>query len=203
MTDTVSAFVDDSLLAQRAARNVEAFLALYDRYFARVYMYFRHRCAEAQTCDDLTAQTFEQALSHICDYCPDRGSFAAWLFGIARNIANAHFRRTLRFQWVPLELVRSLPGRDPLPEETAIETDQQQVLLRCIQELSPRQRDLLALKFAAGLTNRQIAQLTGLGEQNVGVILHRSIRHLRKRMEAPEDRRARQSAGGPVPETTG
>jgi RNA polymerase sigma-70 factor (ECF subfamily) len=63
--------------------------------------------------------------------------------------------------------------------------------VRYIQELSPRQRDLLALKFTAELSNRQIAEMTGLTEQNVGVILHRSIRKLRRRMELAEGCRAR------------
>lgn len=45
--------------------------------------------------------------------------------------------------------------------------------------LDSRQRDLVALKYGAGMTNRAIAELTGLSESNVGTILHRTVEHLR------------------------
>jgi len=189
--DATNATLDDSLVAKRAARDAQAFLALYERYFSRVYTYFRYRYADRQTCDDLTARTFEQALAHIVEYRPERGTFAAWLFGIARNNANGHYRQALRLRGLSWERWLSLPGSDPPPEEAAIEIDRRHLLLSCIQELAPRQRELLALKFTAGLTNRQIAEMTGLSEQNVGVILHRSIQKLRKRMERAEGRHAR------------
>jgi len=174
-------------MAHEAVIDADAFLALYDRYFPRVYTYFRHRCQDLRVCDDLTAQTFEQALDHCSDFRPERGSFAAWLFGIARNVANGYLRRKRRFQWLPFEALQTLSGSDPAPEEAAIQADDRRILLGYIQELPPRQRDVLALKFAGGLTNREIAALTGLSEQNVGVILHRSIAHLRKKMECTED----------------
>lgn len=161
-----------------------AFLALYDQYFSRVYTYFRYRCPDPQTCDDLTAQTFEQALTHLEDYDARRGPFAAWLFGIARNAANLHFRRGFRFQWLALDKIINLSGHEPLPEEQAIQNDQQRHLITAVSRLPDRQRDLLALKFSGGLTNREIAALTGLSEQNVAVILHRSIHILRQQMGA-------------------
>jgi RNA polymerase sigma-70 factor (ECF subfamily) len=178
---------DESLIIQKAIVDTDAFMALYDRYFSRVYTYFRYRCQDQATCDDLTAQTFEQALVHIREYCPHRGAFAAWLFGIARNTANAHLRKKLRYQWLPIEALWSLPGNEPHLEELVIEADRQHLLAKCLLEMSPRQQDLLALKFAGELNNRQIADLTGLSEQNVGVILYRSIQYLRKRMEQAED----------------
>jgi RNA polymerase sigma-70 factor (ECF subfamily) len=165
-----------------------AFLALYDRYFSRVYTYFRYRCPDPQTCDDLTAQTFEQALTHLDDYDASRGPFAAWLFGIARNTANLHFRRRFRFQWLALDKIINLSGHEPLPEEQAIQNDQQRHLIEAVSCLPDRQRDLLALKFSGCLTNREIASLTGLSEQNVAVILHRSIQILRQQMSAEDEK---------------
>jgi len=151
--DTAKVILNETIVAREAVRDTEAFLVLYDRYFSRVYTYFRQRCGDPQTCDDLTAQTFERALDHFDEYRPERGSFAAWLFGIARNVANGHLRRALRFRWIPIETLHSAAGDGPAPEEATIHQDAQQALLRYVQELSPRQRDLLALKFAGGLTN--------------------------------------------------
>lgn len=157
-----------------------AFLVLYDFYFPRIYTYFRYRCTDLQTCDDLTAQTFEQALTHLDEYNFRRGPFSAWLFGIARNAINGYYRRKLHFQWLPLDKLINLSWHGPLPEEQAIRDAEDHMLITAISRLSDRQRDLLALKFSGRLNNREIASLTGLSEQNVAVILHRAIRILRQ-----------------------
>jgi RNA polymerase sigma-70 factor (ECF subfamily) len=51
--------------------------------------------------------------------------------------------------------------------------------------LGERERDLVALKFIAGLNNRQIAALSGISESNVGVILYRSMHRLRALLQNP------------------
>lgn len=175
---------EDGQLARQAVHSAAAFLALYDRYFARVYTYFRYRSNDLPTCDDLTAQTFEHALVHIGDYCPERGAFAAWLFGIARNLANGHLRESLRRPLISLSVFQKLQSSDPAPEEMVVRSDEMQELQAGIRALPARQRDLLALKFSGRLTNRQIAAMTGLSEQNVAVLIHRSIQALRKKIAA-------------------
>ena len=116
-----SLVLDENALAQETGRDKRAFLALYDAYFPRVFTYFRYRCGDSQVCDDLTAQTFEQALTHLHQFNPSRGSFSAWLFGIARNLANAHFRDNLRWKWQPLDQILDKPSAQPAPEEETLQ----------------------------------------------------------------------------------
>lgn len=73
---------------QQKASDSTAFLTLYDRYFARIYTYFRHLFDDPATCDDLASQTFIQALENYHQFSSERGPIVAWLFGIARNLAN-------------------------------------------------------------------------------------------------------------------
>jgi len=80
-----------------------------------------------------------------------------------------------------------LPGHEASPEEISVALDEQQRMLQAVSVLSAQQRDLLALKFSAALNNREIAALTGLSEQNVGVIIFRSIRKLRQVMGEKEE----------------
>jgi len=181
---------EELLLAERAARDTSDFLALYDRYFARGYTYFRYRFNNSALCDDLCAQTFLQAIEHIGQFSPTRGPFIGWLFGIARNLANQHLQKNRRFLLLSLDSVRFLAGNEASPEEQAIDLDEQRRMLQAMAVLSSQQRDLLGLKFSAELNNRQIAALTGLSEQNVGVIMFRAIRKLRLAMEGTEDRDA-------------
>ena len=155
------------------------FLALYDAYFRRVYNYTRYRCGDAHTADDLTAAIFERALARLCDFCPQRGSFGAWLFTLARGIVSHHLRSEYANRTLPLDDVHEIADGDPTPEERLIHSEVQNNLLAALKRLSDRDRDLLSLKFAARLTNRRIAEITGLSDNNVGIILYRAIHKLR------------------------
>jgi RNA polymerase sigma factor (sigma-70 family) len=178
---------EEFFLVERAARNTSDFLALYDRYFARVYTYFRYRFNNPAMCDDLCAQTFMQAMEHIDQFSPARGPFIGWLFGIARNLANQQLKKSRRFTLLSLDSMWFLAGNEASPEELTIEQDEQRRMMDAMAVLPAQQRDLLALKFSAELNNRQIAALTGLSEQNVGVIIFRAIRKLRQAMGGMED----------------
>jgi RNA polymerase sigma factor (sigma-70 family) len=169
---------DTTSLAVRAACDPAAFSELYEQYFKRVYNYVRFRCCDSVTADDLTSQTFERLLEYINRFRPQRGPFEPWLFAIARNVVNGHYRRQ-RSPWLPLELLRPQPAPDPQPEEAVLQRETSDALLTALCGLDERSRDLLSLKFAAGLTNRQIAQVAGLSESNVGVILFRALGQLR------------------------
>lgn len=179
MGSTTLALPDELALVTRAVVEPAAFAVLYDHYFSRVYNYVRYRVQDADVTDDIVAQVFERALTHIGSYRPERAPFAAWLFAIARHAVNDHLRAQRRHRWLKLEVVRAHTSGELQPEEAAVESEMRTALLASLACLNERERDLIALKFAAGLTNRRIAELTGLSEGNVGVILYRAVRRLR------------------------
>ncbi|MEJ2266501.1 MAG: sigma-70 family RNA polymerase sigma factor [Anaerolineales bacterium] len=188
MTTSPADFPDEAALVAQAARSPAAFVRLYRRYYPRIYNYMRYRCDDRATAEDLTAQVFERLLSKIGAYHPERGPFSGWLFAIARNLVTAHRRAIQRRLGISIETLRRWPSNQPGPEEAILQHEAQAELLAAVSHLAERERDLLALKFAALLTNRRIATLTGLSESNVGVILHRAIYRLRDelaRREAP------------------
>lgn len=173
-------------LVVRAQCEPVAFAEIYDHYFPDVYKYVLYRVRDPQTADDLTAQTFERALRDLKDYDVKRGVFGAWLFGITRNVVNQYFRRQKRFEWLPLDWLRFHQSSEPGPEESAAMNEMTVRLLDALAQLEERERDIIALKFAAGLNNRQIAEITGLTPGNVGVILYRSVQRLRNFLKVEE-----------------
>ena len=150
--------------------------ALYAEQMPRIYNYFRYRVGPGPEAEDLTSITFEKAWRARHRYRRDLSAFATWLFTVARNVAVDHFRQ--RRPHLALDEAAELPG-GPTPEELAERRSDVERLVRLIAALPDRERELLSLKYGAGLTNRAITHLTGLTETNVGTILHRTIGRLR------------------------
>ena len=150
--------------------------ALYAEQLPRVYNFFRYRVGDGPVAEDLTSVTFEKAWRARHRYRRDLGAFTTWLLTIARNVAVDHFRKAR--DHAPLEEAREIPG-GPTPAELAEHRSDVERLVRLLERLGERERELIALKYGAGLTNRAIGRLTGLSESNVGTILHRTIQALR------------------------
>jgi len=121
--------------------------------------------------EDLTSATFEKAWRSRHRYRKDLAAFSTWLFAIARNVATDHYRRS-RVEVTLDEVADREAGETP--EDVAERRSDFERLARLLEELAPRERELVALKYGAELTNRAIARVTGLGESNVGTILHRT-----------------------------
>jgi len=112
------------------------------------------------------------------------GEVAAWLMGIARHVAADHFRRPVREVFLEHE---ELTGTGSLDEHVQRQLEFKWIVNR-LATYSSREQELVALKYGAELTNRQIAHLTGLSESNVGTILYRVIARLRSEMEYEHER---------------
>ena len=184
MSDLATTLPNEPALIKQSMVDSSAFAAVYDHYFARIYNYVRYRIQDADTVDDLTSHIFERVLVNLDSYRPDKAPFAAWLFAIARNVVNDHLRMQQRRRWLSFDRLREWAGGDPPPGEIVADREAEHSLLMAVAGLGSRERDIIALKFAGGLTNRRIAELTGLTESNVGVILYRTIRRLRTELEA-------------------
>lgn len=173
-------------LIDKAKSDPAFFERVYEFYFARVYNYARYRVLDADTADDLTSEIFETVLAKLHSYDPKRGPFAPWLFGIARNTVNYHLRRQKFRQWLSLEHFQHLAGKEPAPVDLAIKNETHRQLLEAVSQLDGRERELIALKFTAGLTNRMISDVTGLKESHVAVVLHRAVKRIRTLMDIQE-----------------
>ena len=164
------------------AYNPQVFIKVYDYYFPRVYNYIYYRCSNEIICDDLTSEVFERALVNIHTFDPKKGKFGTWIFAIARNVVNNHFRLLKVKKYLSIDTLfknKTIKAHEPNPEHNVINRETNQELIDAINTLDQRERDILGLKFASQMTNRKISKVTGLTESNVGVILYRAIKKLR------------------------
>ena len=150
--------------------------ALYAEQLPRVYNYLRFRVGNDAVAEDLAALTFERAWRARARYRRDLAGFGTWLLAIARNAAIDHLRA--RRALAPLEAADHVAGGSD-PGELAERRSDLRRLAGLLDRLGERERELVALKYGAGWTNRAIAKAVHLSESNVGTILHRTIRVLR------------------------
>jgi RNA polymerase sigma-70 factor, ECF subfamily len=172
----------EQVLPRRLARWVAAepdWDQIYAEQLPRVLNFFRYRLGDTAEAEDLTARTFEKAWRARHRYRRDLAGFATWLLTIARNIAIDHLRARQRHE--PLEVAAAVAAADDTPEQQVLQHADAQRLAALLATLDSRQRELIAMKYGADMTNRAIARATGLSESNVGTILHRAVESLRER----------------------
>jgi RNA polymerase sigma-70 factor, ECF subfamily len=165
----------DAAHVAAARRDPQAFLALYDRYFERVLGYVRLRTRDESTCEDVTSVVFTTALEKLPRFRGD-GTFAGWLFQIARNaVHDVHRRRVVAP--LPDEPV----GSEPDVEERFLAYERAAHLHAQIRQLTPEQQHLVALRYGAGLAFDEIGEIVDAPPGTVRVRMHRILEQLRGR----------------------
>jgi RNA polymerase sigma-70 factor, ECF subfamily len=154
-----------------------SFEALYREHRDAVYGYVAGLLGDRQSAEDVTALAFERAYRKRDSFRPGRGTPRVWLFGIARNAALDELRRRKRHA----PLVADLPDEalaDPADDADA--AVRRTAVSAALRTLPPREREIVALKFAGGLTNAELARVLGVSESNAGTLLHRAVTKLRE-----------------------
>ena len=166
-------------LTASRSRTALDFDALYRSARDDVFAYALTLLRDRSAAEEVTAQAFEKAYRKSRTYDDRKGSARGWLFGIARNAALDELRRQKRVAALAAE-----PA--DLHGSTA---DEAEALLRraavraAMAALPPRDREIVALKFHAGLENTEIADVLGVSLSNAGTLLHRAITKLREALD--------------------
>src|SRR5207248_3040182 len=138
-----------------------ALAARYQRYVARVYRFLRVRCSSPDEAADLTQLVFLKMAEALPRYRERGAPFAAWLFRIARNAGIDHARRYR--VTVPWDSLTDAVAPDDV-EASALDRETRTRVGALLATLSSDERELLSLRFAAGLSSREIAAVVGGSE---------------------------------------
>jgi RNA polymerase sigma-70 factor (ECF subfamily) len=179
---TAQGFDPDAELVEAARLDPREFLTLYDRYVDRVLGYVKLRVTDRDVCEDVTSQVFTRALERI-DQFNGRGTFAGWLFQIARNaISDVHRERPTDELG---DAVSTLSDLQAGPEEQVLDRERATRLRALVKSLPPDEQHLLALRYGAGLDYEEICALVGGNPGAIRVRMHRLLERLRRRY--PDD----------------
>jgi RNA polymerase sigma-70 factor, ECF subfamily len=161
------------------------FDALYRETASDVFAYVMTLVRDRASAEDVTALTFERAYRRQSSFDARRGTQRSWLFGIARNAALDELRSRKRTTALLAD------PEDPSAASSAADNEDDDAAVRratvraALAQLDPRERELIALKFHAGLSNGEIAKVLGISAANAGTRVHRAVTRLRKACHAP------------------
>jgi RNA polymerase sigma-70 factor, ECF subfamily len=146
-----------------------------EQLIPRVYAYLAYRLGNGPDAEDLTSECFERALRYRHRYDAGRGEPLAWLIGIARRLVADHRSRG----WHEELDLDAGPTTDDLSEEAVRRLS----VRAAVAQLAPRDQELVALRYGADLTARQIGALIGMSTHGVEVALGRAEERLRSALE--------------------
>lgn len=170
--------IDDATLVTRAQRgDAQAFALLYRRYLDQVYTFAANRLESREAAEDATQAIFLKAVASL-SHCRDGERFAGWLFAIARNVINDHYRDR-RLPTAPLDDAPDIEDPGLSPERQAEQADAARELAelraRC---LDTNEQELLDLRLL-GLNDREIADALGRSHGAVRTAQYRMVQKLR------------------------
>ncbi|MHC4642417.1 MAG: RNA polymerase sigma factor [Planctomycetota bacterium] len=165
-------------LARRSQQGCRAsFAQLVERYGMRLFRFLHYKTNSLQDTEDLVQDTFVKAYENIHRYC-DSWKFSTWLFTIATRLANSHFRR-LRSS----RMIEDIESEDLQPGQMMIERESNEYLWAMARDLSINQYHALWLKYAQGMSIKEIAKVMRKSQVNVKVILYRARINLAKELQ--------------------
>jgi len=178
-------------LVDRSKRDPSAFGRIYDENFDRIFNHILYRVANVALAEDLTAQTFLNALKSLGRFRWTGTSVSAWLYRIATNEVNSHFRRGRNVSYTDIDRVSDhLPDEKNRPdEELAIAEEmvagKERFLLlsQCIRDLKPVEQALIVLRYFDRKPFAEIAEILGRKEGTLRMRTKRTLEKLRMRLQ--------------------
>ena len=163
----------EDLLASARTGDAESIARLCGMFYPKVLTYMRYR-VDASSAEDLTGEVFVRVLSHIAG---QNGSFVAWLYRIAGNVVVDHARSKATRRERTLDEKTPEPAASDDPRAASAPE-----IESALAGLTDEQRELVTLKFIQGLSNSQIAEITGRSAEAIRALQFRTLAALRERL---------------------
>ena len=172
------------LLTRAQRLDSKALAEIHDLYYPQVYRYVRYRLNDDQISEDITSEVFLRLLDALNKKSGPSQNLRGWLYGTASNLINDHLRSRYAHAIEPVDSEDyDLPGKQH-PEESFEDEWVQQQVVDALQELTPEQQHVLALRFSDERSIDETANIMGKSATAVKALQFRAITSLRRLIEA-------------------
>ncbi len=166
---------------EAAKRDASAFAPLYEKYYAQIFRFIYRRVADESTAADISSQTFLSALKALSRYEHRGLPFSSWLYRIALNEVNMHFRKSKRKPTISTNDT----GLQLVFEEIEQSDIEQKLekLQHALQQLELDQVQLIELRFFEKRAFKEIGEFLQITEASAKTRTYRLLKKLRGLME--------------------
>ena len=171
----------EQVIIEKARKDPRAFGPLYEKYFDRIFFFLFRQTDDEALAGDLCAQTFVNVLNNLKRYEFRGLPFSAWLYKIASNEINKHYRKSKGKKIFSLEEVRI----KELVERTHEPWDEEllEKLVDFMKDLPEDMLQVLQLRFYEGKDFREIAYILDISESGAKMRTYRALDQLRKKFK--------------------
>ncbi|QPC48393.1 RNA polymerase sigma factor SigX [Mangrovibacillus cuniculi] len=161
------------------------FQELYERHHQDVFNFLMYMVKQREVAEDLSQEVYIRVMKSYAGF-ENRSSEKTWLFSIARNVAIDHFRKQKGWKDKVIEAftfaTNTVKSDEPLPEEVALQSEEIQLMYRCLDHCSPDQRAVIILRYLQDFSITEAAQTLDWTESKVKTTQHRALKKLKELM---------------------
>jgi len=192
---------EERQLIEQAKQNSLAFGRLFDRYHDEIFNYILHRTANVELAKDLTAETFYRVLQKLWTFRWQNVRFSAWLFRVASNEVNGHFRKYKNFKTLPLDdsdTRMNMISQENRHEMERASKEMREYLLfenlhQAISLLKVKYQEVITLRFFENKKVKEISEILNKPEGTVKSLIHRALDQLNRRLNSTSCRGEKQN----------
>lgn len=178
--DAVALPADDTLMLAWAGGDLHAFETLYARHRSRLYSFLLRQLRDPALADEIFQDVWQRVIAARAGWQPD-AAFSTWLFRIAHNRLNDHWRAARHRPPAPGDSDERLARLRDLrtPETQLSDFEQRRQVQLALEQLPDEQREVVQLRLEQELSLEEIAQITGVGRETVKSRLRYAMDKLR------------------------
>ncbi|MEA2451337.1 MAG: polymerase sigma-70 factor, subfamily [Actinomycetota bacterium] len=163
----------------------QAAALLFDTYHPRLYRYALAKLGSPADADDVASETFARVLSKLDGFRWTGGGFEAWLFKIASNLITDRYRSAARERPTDDQVEEQETAMEHLPEDRTLHLESSRELDQMLHDLPDEQREVLLLRFAAGLDTHETAAIMKKNVNAIRQLQFRALENIRSRNPIP------------------
>jgi RNA polymerase sigma-70 factor (ECF subfamily) len=173
-------------LVEAAQKEPHKFGVLYEKYYRPIFLFIFKRTGEEEIAGDITAQVFLKAMLNLPKYTYRGVPFSAWLYRIASNEVNQHYRNAKSDRTISMEKnhIDKVMGMVDEEKKSDLVELYQEVMLDTLQELKPDEVEIIELRFFEDRPYSEVGYILGITENNAKVKVYRIVERLRKRLKS-------------------
>ena len=163
--------------ARLAAGERAAAEELVDRYYEKIYLFFRRMGHSRQTSEDLTQECFLQVWRHISQLKYSR-ALGSWLYSIAGNVSNSYWRKNRKYATLDSDI--EIPNVEQGSLDAAEYTEELRKVKNAVARLPVKLRQTIVLHYLQQLTITESAEAMGIREGTLKSRLNMALKVLKK-----------------------